>query len=164
MRNAKNFDDYQTRLAIVRPGQASQSSQSTRIRTRILHRGNPCRAGGDDIFDQGDQTASTAKSSFRGSITVVGGPDQGKLFELSDLYLRVGRSESQEIQLLNDDAVSRESHAIIGFVPDSRRFIIIDGGKVNPVLVNGAVVQDAAFLKDGDILKIGESELCLTTN
>lgn len=134
--------------------------QSPRVNTRLLQRRQPDRYGGDDIFEQ--RSASPDKIRSKGSITVVGGPERGKLYYLSEQYSRIGRNELQEIKLSGDDSVSRDSHAIIGFIPDICRFIIINGRKVNPVFVNGAVVHDAAFLEHDDIIELGSSELHLS--
>ena len=76
-----------------------------------------------------------------------------------------GRGDGQEVQLaFGDEFVSREGHATIIFYGERDGFILRDGGKANPVLVNGASVRGDQQLRFGDIICIGETALLFSSN
>lgn len=95
------------------------------------------------------------------SLVMIGKPGQKRSFDLIDKFYRIGRGSSQDIQLPDDDSVSRENHALIGYDRQHQKFTVFDGGKVNPVFVNETVVQDSKYLESGDIIRIGETSLRL---
>ena len=97
------------------------------------------------------------------SLVIINGPGFSRSFELVDRFYRIGRSPCQDIQLPDDDSVSRENHALIGYDQQRQRFAVFDGGKVNPVWVNKELVKDSRFLESGDVVRIGETDLRLTS-
>ena len=73
---------------------------------------------------------------------------------------QLGRYPDNKIALdFGDNAISRHQHAIITYSRGDRMFRILDGGKPNPVLVNGAKVGADQVLKDGDTVRIGMTTL-----
>ena len=98
-------------------------------------------------------------------LIVVEGPGRGYEFQLTDASNRIGRGDGQEVQLaFGDEFVSREGHATIIFYGERDGFILRDGGKANPVLVNGASVRGDQQLRFGDIICIGETALLFSSN
>lgn len=143
-------------------GEAAEPAQvggaaSPRIKTRLLRRAVPCRPQGGSL----EPSAHSDQMRTRGSLTVIGGPCRGTTFDLTEQSMRVGRGSDQEIHLPQDDTISRECHAIVGFSHEFRRFMIFSGGKPNPIHVNGVEVKDATILENQDILRIGQSTFCL---
>ena len=139
----------------------SLATSGARVKTRLLRRSCTNDAEEDPASGQETQSDCPERTHPYGSITVIGGPGRGTSFDLTEGFMRIGRDPSQEIQLAQDDAISRESHAVVGLDSEHGRFMIFDGGKVNPVWVNGTAVADSVFLENGDIIRIGETTLCL---
>ena len=73
---------------------------------------------------------------------------------------QLGRSADNRIALdFGDNTISRQQHAVISFDSGSREFRIYDGGKQNPVHVNGERLSGDRPLSDGDTIKIGLTTL-----
>jgi pSer/pThr/pTyr-binding forkhead associated (FHA) protein len=84
-------------------------------------------------------------------------PSRGAvLIDLDKDILAIGRGRDCEIQLAEDNMVSRR-HAEIRRLP-SGEYAIKDLGSKNGTLVNGAPIS-TWVLKDGDVVAIGESKL-----
>jgi pSer/pThr/pTyr-binding forkhead associated (FHA) protein len=96
-----------------------------------------------------------------GKLTIVDGPGQGTVVPLFNGTNTLGRSTTDNTIGLDhgDTAISRVQHAIIEYDPDFDSFRLLDGGKANPVYINGAVVAGAAPFKPGDRLKVGVTTL-----
>jgi pSer/pThr/pTyr-binding forkhead associated (FHA) protein len=74
----------------------------------------------------------------------------------------IGRDETQAIQLdFGDTAISRQMHAAVAYDPETRGFFLGHGGKSNIVRLNGRPVLSTEDLKDGDVIRIGETTLKL---
>ena len=95
-----------------------------------------------------------------GRLTIVDGPGVGTTFPLGRDVARIGRAEDQDIRLdFGDIAVSRQSHATIVYYGPDRGFLIRDGRKPNPVLLNRRSLAEEAYLADGDRIRVGETTL-----
>ncbi len=155
---------YMRQFEVSEETPKSSDQFPTRVKTRILRRNFQSNTA-ENYSSGGAKFAGDSVSERpNGSITVIGGPERGTTFNLTEEFSRIGRDHSQEIQLSEDDSVSRDSHAVIGFNSELRRFMVFDGGKVNPVWVNEKAVADSVFLENGDIVRIGETTLCLIYN
>ena len=132
-----------------------------RPKTRLLRRQSFDMNSADYREDLETTIEPVIDEKMIASLVVIGRPGQKRSFDLIDKFYRIGRGSSQDIQLLDDDSVSRENHALIGFDRQSQKFTVFDGGKVNPVLVNETVVQDSKYLESGDVIRIGETSLRL---
>jgi hypothetical protein len=97
-----------------------------------------------------------------GWIVVTDGPGRGAAFTLGAGVSSIGRDEDQVIQLdFGDTAISRHMHAAIAYDPETRGFFLGQGGKSNIVRLNGRPVLSTEDLKDGDVIRIGETTLKL---
>lgn len=134
-------------------------SRPARIQTRLLRRASPDTHADGFGAGQPDQSADHPAAGPTAFMVIVDGPGIGNAFRLSDGILRVGRGDGQDIQLADDDTVSRNDHAVVGYIPDRQCFAIFDGGKVNPVWVNSRLLKEMSFLSSGDIVRIGETSL-----
>jgi pSer/pThr/pTyr-binding forkhead associated (FHA) protein len=80
------------------------------------------------------------RSRDRATLTVVSGPETGKVFSLGDLTV-IGRGRDCTIRL-DDSGVSR-MHARIARQPDGARFQIEDLGSRNGTFIGGYRVKTA---------------------
>ncbi len=132
-------------------------------KTRTIHiPGQPRGAtgGGHGLVEPPTQFLT---SSVVGALAIIDGPGLG---ETKPVYIgsnQIGRGVESKIQLdFGDKTISRVQHAVLVFDKDDEVFTLYDGGKPNPVLVNGERVTDKRQLKSGDTIKIGLTTLRLT--
>ena len=72
----------------------------------------------------------------------------------------MGRDPSQTVPLtFGDTAISREGHLSIAHDEEENRTFIGHGGKSNIVKLNGQPLLSTEPLNDGDLIKIGATEL-----
>ncbi|MBO6178053.1 MAG: DUF3662 domain-containing protein [Selenomonadaceae bacterium] len=88
------------------------------------------------------------------SLIVTEGNNEGATFELTDKMLYIGRREKSDITL-SDDKISR-LHAYITY--ERHRHYLIDAGSLNGSYVNDDRI-DKAYIKDGDVIRLGETLL-----
>lgn len=87
-------------------------------------------------------------------LEVVEGLDAGRRFPLYD-RTSLGRDLEADIPL-NDQRVSRR-HLVIQRVGDN--YQIVDQGSSNGTVVNGALISGPTWLRDGDEILVGDSQL-----
>lgn len=92
-----------------------------------------------------------------GKFSVLAGPDAGKAFLCRYFENTVGRSKRCEIKT-TDPTVSRR-HFTVSFDFDSQDWILRDGESTSGTLVNGVPVRGDVWLKHGDIVAFGQSEM-----
>ena len=93
-------------------------------------------------------------------LVVVGGPGAGNSRPVFPGTNSVGRDGSNRVPLdFGDDTISRKQHAVIVVDDRNGSMSILDGGKVNPIVVNGAVVSGEAAIAIGDTVEIGTTTL-----
>lgn len=85
---------------------------------------------------------------------VKGDPAMSPVYALTRQGLTLGRSEQRDV-ILNDLAASRLHAEILHL---QGQFWLKDPGSANGVFVNGELVRERA-LRDGDVLRIGSTEL-----
>lgn len=133
------------------------TNPAARVQTRLLSR-NPSdrrrpqeRRKSRDVFRCNEEIA--------GLLVVVSGSDKGQCFDLTTGLATIGRGDDQTVQLAEDVTVSRKNHAVVAWIPDAECFACFDGGKANPVLVNGNIIDEVAFLDSGDVIQLGGTAL-----
>ena len=99
---------------------------------------------------------SPVASAAVGWLVVKSGATKGKRYDLTVGEIRIGRSESCQIRIMDDDAVSRE-HAMIRVLPQECKFC--DLGSRNGTYLNSDKVDAPRRLQEGDILRIGAVEM-----
>lgn len=97
-----------------------------------------------------EYTKVETTSPASGSLRVVKGPDQGKVFQLKEATIVMGRHEGCDI-VLNDSSVSRH-HARLEL--HRGRYTIEDLGSTNGTMVNGIKIG-TKVLEPGDTVIIG---------
>jgi pSer/pThr/pTyr-binding forkhead associated (FHA) protein len=98
--------------------------------------------------------APAARMGFKFVLTVRDGPDVGATFQLLPPRATIGRGADCHV-LLNDPRVSRTA-ASIEF--SMEQIVITDISGRQTLLVNGQFTA-AASIKDGDLIRIGETEM-----
>ena len=95
-----------------------------------------------------------------GVLKVVDGPGKGQERPVFSGTNQMGRSADNRIPLdFGDNTISRQQHAVIAYDASTGDFQIFDGGKQNPVSVNGERLSGDRPLQDGDTIKIGLTTL-----
>lgn len=94
------------------------------------------------------------------SIILSNAEGQGKYLPLGRRISVIGRLESLPLQVL-DDQVSRK-HLRIRFDESSGRYLVADMDSRNGVFVNGQKIERETELKEGDIVRIGNTNLLFT--
>ncbi|MFQ6549510.1 FHA domain-containing protein [Aestuariibius sp. 2305UL40-4] len=114
-----------------------------------------------DLFDPTATVVTSGRSQFPvGWIVVTDGPGRGEAFALKAGMSQIGRGEDQTVQLdFGDMAISRTNHAAIAYDPETHKFLLGHGGKSNIVRLNDSPVISTEELKNGDMIRIGETTL-----
>ncbi len=95
------------------------------------------------------------------TLIVTTGPCEGKTYPLeTSSLISVGRDDQCSFQLV-DDEVSRR-HLQIRFDPDKRVHFAVDMRSANGVFINGARITGDRQLDEGDVIRIGQSEIRYT--
>lgn len=132
-------------------------SQTVHIPTKSATGGARQGANLDDVATQ-VQLATAGRAVAR--LTIVEGPGLGTVRSVYNGTNSVGRYEDNIVALdFGDNAISRHQHAVIEGNASDGTFRILDGGKSNPVEVNGGRVQSAQALKSGDLVQVGMTKL-----
>jgi hypothetical protein len=137
-------------------------SQERRPKPRLI--GFESSTGVVDLFDSLPTAAPTKRAKFPvGWAIIVGGPGRGACFSLVSGMSQIGHSEDQAIQLdFGDNAVSHTDHASIIYDAETHTFLLSHGGKSNLVRLNDKPVISNEAIKDGDMIRIGETILRFT--
>jgi pSer/pThr/pTyr-binding forkhead associated (FHA) protein len=130
-----------------------------RTRTVVIPGAEDQRQGAnmDNLATQVLRDTSNLKVAV---LKVVDGPGKGQERSVFSGTNQVGRSADNRIPLdFGDNTISRQQHAVISFDSGTEEFRIFDGGKQNPVHVNGERLSGDRPLFDGDTIKIGLTTL-----
>ncbi len=92
-----------------------------------------------------------------GWIVCISGPHKGQDFRLITGYNKVGRAPEMAIALTKDEQVTRDSHAIVAYEPQARKFFVFGDG--NMIYLNGNFVVGVQELHINDVIKLGASEM-----
>lgn len=116
-----------------------------------------------DLFNNPVQAGPSRGARFPvGWVVVVKGPGRGESFAIHTGMSSIGRGEDQAVALdFGDTAISRSNHAAIVYDPESFQFFLGHGGKSNIVRLNDKPVISNEALKNGDLIRLGETTLRL---
>ncbi|MBT9557400.1 MAG: FHA domain-containing protein [Myxococcales bacterium] len=109
----------------------------------------------EETDDSGPAPAYTGPD--RGKLRVKSGPLAGELFHLTEDVTTIGRIDGNAI-VIQDDAVSKR-HA--GIKIEDMRYELADFNSTSGTWVNGRKINKQ-FLKDGDEIRIGNTEMTFT--
>ncbi|MBR3622773.1 MAG: DUF3662 domain-containing protein [Selenomonadaceae bacterium] len=101
-----------------------------------------------------DAPLNLPKNPSLANLIVTEGENEGAAFELTDKMFYIGRREKSDI-VLKDDMISR-LHAYITY--ERHRHHLIDAGSLNGSYINDDRI-DRAYIKDGDVIRFGETLL-----
>lgn len=92
-------------------------------------------------------------------LTIIKGPEKGKVFSVSEPSICLaGRSRDARFQLSGDDPYISRRHFLLEVAPPKVYFRDLD--VTNPSKINNLCV-DEVELKDGDIIEVGYTQLCV---
>ena len=135
-------------------------TQTVHIPSTASH--NPGRA---DLDGVSTQVLSDTSNITVGSLTVIEGAGKGEVRPVFSGTNQVGRSSDNRIALdFGDTTISRLQHAVISYDKSKRSFQIFDGGKQNPIHVNGETLTGDRPINTGDTIKIGMTTLRFSAN
>jgi len=129
-------------------------------KTRTIHvpgQPKPEKGTGDAI---GGIETQPLQAAVIGALTIIEGPGTGQSKVVYGGTSQIGRGAESRIQLdFGDNTISRIQHAVLVYDDTHKALWIYDGGKANPVAVNGERVHDYRQIQDGDLIKIGLTTL-----
>jgi pSer/pThr/pTyr-binding forkhead associated (FHA) protein len=109
----------------------------------------------------GDTVARLREETIQGTrsgdeLEVMSGPEDGRRFALDQPAVTIGRLPSCDISLPLDPSVSR-NHARL--THDNNAWVVDDLGSRYGTEVDGAAVRPRTPLRDGAMLRVGETYL-----
>ncbi len=90
-------------------------------------------------------------------LLVVSGTNEGDYHPLKEQAVTIGRDEECTIQILDGEVSRRHLEVRCKSPPDP--YVAIDDHSANGVFINAEQISGEAPLADGDIIRIGRSEL-----
>ena len=94
-----------------------------------------------------------------GYVICIDGPMKGADFRLRSGRNFIGRSASMSISLADDNAVSRENHAVISYDDRHNQFRVAAGTGRGLTYLNDEEIETARVLKAYDEIEVGRSKL-----
>ena len=150
--------DHMNMFEVPNPLAPRRNLSEARVRTRI--KGYGANDAPTDVFDAVSDEAAGGLDFPVGWLVVTQGPGRGKSFTLQNVVSTIGRGLDQTITLnFGDDTISRSNHAAVAFDDQMNACFLGYGGKANLVRLNGRPVLTTEQLSDGDVIRIGETDL-----
>lgn len=113
-----------------------------------------------DLDGISTQILSDTSNVQVGLLTVVDGAGRGETRSVFSGTNQIGRVAENRIPLdFGDDTISRLQHAVVVYDSVRRVFSIHNGGKKNPIFVNGEKLTSERSIQSGDIIMIGMTKL-----
>ncbi|MBF0376727.1 MAG: FHA domain-containing protein [Desulfamplus sp.] len=94
-----------------------------------------------------------------GWLVCIDGPDRGRDYQIRSEKNFIGRSQSMNICIQNDESVSRENHASVSYNPKNRSFKLHPGDSRGLVYLNDDDVDVPTVLKPYDVIELGQTKL-----
>lgn len=89
-------------------------------------------------------------------LLVVSGPNEGDFHPLAEATASIGRNEDCTVQILDAEVSRLHMHVRHD---EGRRYVAVDEKSANGVFVNDKRIEGEVPLANGDIIRIGNSEL-----
>lgn len=93
-----------------------------------------------------------------GFLVCVSGARKGKAYKLIEEKNYIGRADLMDIQILGDDEIREENHAVIAFDPRGLKAALLGGESKGFVRLNGEAIYLAREMNSSDKLSIGNSD------
>lgn len=147
-------------MSVPAPAVGRSAARAGRAKTRLLGF-NPGQNASSDPFDNRKQQSSAGYTQYPvGWLIVVDGHGVGSAFTLFDGVSQIGRGSDQTVCLdFGDNSISRESHAVVAYDSETRKFFLGHGGKTNLVRLNNRPVLSTEEIETGNTICIGETTL-----
>jgi pSer/pThr/pTyr-binding forkhead associated (FHA) protein len=130
----------------------TKRSEDTDGPTAIVSRSGPERPV--DL----DDMVTAVVTTVAGRLVVIGGPGAGERLPYYRGSNTIGRGPDNIVAIdFGDNRIHRDAHALLTVEAGVCR--IHDGGKTNPVLVNGVEVSGAVAVTPSDVIEIGATSL-----
>jgi hypothetical protein len=94
-----------------------------------------------------------------GWLVSISGPEKGLDYRITAERNFIGRAESMDIRITNDEAISRENHASVSYSPKNHTFRLYPGDSKGLVYLNNEEVLTPELLKPFDVIEMGQSRL-----
>lgn len=117
------------------------------------------RSGAEEGRTIGLVRKTTGIDPVVGWLVCIEGPDKGRDYRIRSEKNFIGRSAQMNISIQNDNAISRENHAIVSFNPKKSNFKVHPGSSNGLVYLNDDDVDIPEMLKPYDIIELGETKL-----
>lgn len=134
---------------------------TTDPRTRI-HRpgGGRARSTEGGAADAHTSPSNEPNDPPTGWLVVIDGPGKGNAVAVGIGANAIGRNPDQRVPLaFGDSHISGESHALLVYDPESRRFYVNHGGGKNLTYVDGQLVMTPTELAPHAELRMGETRM-----
>lgn len=145
-------------------GSTSGAGQDGEARTQILRgakRGRqsaPAQADAGSGVDGTDSSGDQVEDPPAGWLVVVHGPGKGRAVQVGIGANQIGSDPNQRIPVdFGDAAISRESHALLVYDPNSRQFFINHGSGKNLTYVNGELIMTPTELQAHSEIQLGDT-------
>lgn len=137
-------------------------------KTQTLHiptPGQTINSGGANMDNISTQVLTDTSNVKVGLLTIIEGAGKGEQRPIFTGTNQLGRTSDNRIALdFGDTTISRVQHAVIAYDAAKKTFRIFDGGKQNPIQVNGERLAGDRQLNHGDTIKIGMTTLRLSVS
>ena len=94
-----------------------------------------------------------------GWLVAISGPEKGSDYRITSERNFIGRSETMDIQITEDEAVSRDNHASVSYSPKNHTFRLYPGGSKGLVYLNDQEVLQPELLNAYDVIELGKTKL-----
>ncbi len=114
-----------------------------------------------DLDDVATYIPEAASDEIVAYLEITEGAGKGVRLPIRGGTNAIGREPDKNRVVLNfgDASISREGHAVITAQGSPAAFTLYDGGKTNPVTLNGVVLKGQAPLTPQDAFGIGATHL-----
>lgn len=111
------------------------------------------------VFRGSGTTSNKGTLPVTGCIVAIEGPEEvvGRSYPIYPYGNYVGRSDSMQITIIGDVAISRLKHAQLYYDIESNTFFINRGEATQVPKLNGELVFESRTLKHGDKIQMGKS-------
>lgn len=120
---------------------------------------NQKQAKGDPGRTMGVYHKKIGRKPVSGWLVAVSGPEKGRDFRITVERNFIGRSENMDIQITEDESVSRENHTSVSYSPKNQTFRLYPGESKGLVYLNDQEVLTPELLKAYDIIELGQTKL-----
>ncbi len=98
--------------------------------------------------------AAPALPAAAAHLLVQAGPERGKTFTI-EAKTRIGRGADNDVELSDPKASRRHCRITC----QGNQYVLVDLGSSHGTFVNNVCIQENYVLKEGDVIKLGDTEV-----